>query len=73
MIERNQIFVNGKWVESAGTGVITVINPATEEPFATVPRGSAEDVDQLAQSAPSTSSGLRAGRDRADVAGAVQP
>ncbi len=36
VIERNQIFVNGKWLESSGTDVITVINPATEEPVATV-------------------------------------
>lgn len=51
MIERNQILINGKWVESSGDGVLTVINPATEEPIATVPRGSAEDVDQAAQAA----------------------
>ena len=51
MIERNQILVNGKWVESSGDGVLTVINPATEEPLATVPRGSAEDVDHAARAA----------------------
>lgn len=51
MIERKQILVNGKWVESLGDGVLTVINPATEEPFATVPRGSAEDVDHAARAA----------------------
>jgi aldehyde dehydrogenase (NAD+) len=51
MIERKQILVNGKWVESLGDGVLTVINPATEEPFATGPRGSAEDVDHAARAA----------------------
>ena len=51
MIERNQILVNGKWVESSGDGVLTVLNPATEEPLATVPRGSAEDVDRAARAA----------------------
>ncbi|OGA37675.1 MAG: hypothetical protein A3G24_08905 [Betaproteobacteria bacterium RIFCSPLOWO2_12_FULL_62_13] len=51
VIKRNQIFIDGKWVNSSGCDVITVINPATEEPIATVPRGSAEDVDRAAQAA----------------------
>jgi len=51
MIERNQIFINGKWADSSGRDVITVINPATEEPIATVPRGTAEDADRAAQAA----------------------
>lgn len=51
MIERNQIFINGKWADSSGHDVITVINPATEEPLATVPRGTAEDADRAVQAA----------------------
>ncbi|MFC5833948.1 aldehyde dehydrogenase family protein [Nonomuraea insulae] len=51
MIERDTIFIDGKWVESAGAGTLTVVNPATEEPIATVPRGHAEDVDRAARSA----------------------
>jgi len=51
VIERHQIFVNGKWLESSGTDVIAVINPATEEPIAAVPGGSAEDVDRAARAA----------------------
>jgi len=51
MIERKQIFIDGQWVDSAGREVITVINPATEEPFATVPRGTADDVDRAARAA----------------------
>ena len=51
MIEHKQIFIDGKWVDSSGTDVLTVINPVTEEPIATVPRGSAEDVDRAAQAA----------------------
>ena len=50
MIERRQIFIDGKWVDSSGTGVIDVINPATEELYATVPRGSADDVDRAVRS-----------------------
>ncbi len=51
MIERDTIFIDGKWVGSAGTGTLTVVNPATEEPIATVPRGDADDVDRAAQAA----------------------
>ena len=51
MIERNDIFIDGKWVPSSGTDVLTVINPATEEEIATVPRGTAEDVDRAVQAA----------------------
>lgn len=51
MIERDTIFVDGKWIESAGTGTITVVNPATEEAIASVPLGDAADVDQAAQAA----------------------
>ncbi|MFP3606440.1 aldehyde dehydrogenase family protein [Paraburkholderia sp. SIMBA_053] len=51
MIERKQIFIGGRWIDSTGTGTITVVNPATEEPIATVPRGSVEDVDRAVQAA----------------------
>ena len=51
MIERDTIFIDGKWVGSAGTGTLTVVNPATEEPIAAVPRGHADDVDRAAQAA----------------------
>ena len=51
MIERKQIFINNQWVPSSGTGVLTVMNPVTEQPIATVPRGTAEDVDLAAKAA----------------------
>ncbi|WP_284748305.1 aldehyde dehydrogenase family protein [Amycolatopsis sp. RTGN1] len=51
MIERDQIFINGKWVPSAGTDVIEVVNPVTEEAVVTIPRGTAADVDAAAQAA----------------------
>jgi aldehyde dehydrogenase (NAD+) len=53
MIERNAIFINGEWQDSAGEDVITVINPATEEPLATIPCGSVTDVDAAATAAAS--------------------
>ena len=51
MIERNMIFIDGQWVPSSGSEVLTVINPATEEAIATVPRGTADDVDRAAKAA----------------------
>lgn len=51
MIERNQIFINGTWVDSTTTDVIEVVNPATEDVIATVPRGTPEDVDRAVRAA----------------------
>jgi aldehyde dehydrogenase (NAD+) len=51
VIDRAEIFTNGEWHRSAGAGVITVINPATEEPLATIPSGTSADVDQAAGAA----------------------
>ena len=51
MIERKQIFIGGRWVDSTSREVLTVVNPYTEEPIAHVPRGSAEDVDRAVQAA----------------------
>jgi aldehyde dehydrogenase (NAD+) len=41
----NAMFVAGAWVPSAGAGLLEVINPATEDVLATVPAGTAEDVE----------------------------
>ncbi|MFD7776483.1 aldehyde dehydrogenase family protein [Streptomyces sp. NPDC059753] len=51
MIERDQIFINGKWVPSAGADVLEVINPVTEEVVVTVPAGTPADVDAAAEAA----------------------
>ena len=51
VIERDTIFVDGEWIESKGDGVIAVTNPYTEEPFATVPDGTADDVDRAVNAA----------------------
>jgi acyl-CoA reductase-like NAD-dependent aldehyde dehydrogenase len=51
MIQRNDILIGGRWVPSLGNDCLTVINPATEEPLATIPRGVAEDVDRAARAA----------------------
>lgn len=51
MIERDQIYINGAWVPSTGTEVLTVINPVTEEAVATIPAGTVEDVDKAVKAA----------------------
>jgi aldehyde dehydrogenase (NAD+) len=51
MIEKKNIFINGEWVPSDGKEALTVVNPTTEEPIATVPRGTAKDVDRAARAA----------------------
>lgn len=45
------LFIDGGWRDPAGTDVIEVINPATEEVLATVPAGTAADVDAAVRAA----------------------
>jgi betaine-aldehyde dehydrogenase len=40
-----KLFIGGEWVAPAGTGIIEVISPATEEVIATVPDGTEADID----------------------------
>jgi aldehyde dehydrogenase (NAD+) len=51
VIEREHLYIDGTWIRSAGQDVIGVINPATEETIASVPRGAPEDVDRAAMAA----------------------
>jgi aldehyde dehydrogenase (NAD+) len=51
MIERKDIFIDGAWVPSSANGFLTVTNPATEQPVAVVPRGTAVDAERAAQAA----------------------
>ena len=46
-----RFYINGKWIESTSSKELTVINPATEEPIATIALGSAKDVDDAVASA----------------------
>lgn len=50
-LDREDIFVDGTWRRSAGSDRITLVNPATEEPFATIPSGTVADVDAAANAA----------------------
>jgi 1-pyrroline dehydrogenase len=46
-----QNFVGGEWVDAAEGGTMEVLNPATGETIATVPRGSQADVDRAVAAA----------------------
>jgi aldehyde dehydrogenase (NAD+) len=41
-----QFFIDGQWVSPATARTLAVIDPATEQPFAEISLGSAEDVDR---------------------------
>jgi betaine-aldehyde dehydrogenase len=45
VIDRDKLYINGKWQSSAGTGVLEVINSTTEEVMGRVPDGTVQDAD----------------------------
>jgi len=45
MANDDKLYIDGAWVPSTGTGTIDVIDSVTEEVMASVPAGSAADVD----------------------------
>ena len=47
----NKFYINGKWIDPEGRETLEVINPATEQAFATVSLGTAVDVDVAAKAA----------------------
>jgi aldehyde dehydrogenase (NAD+) len=51
MMETNRFYINGRWVEPTTSTVLDVIDPATEEPVATVALGGPEDVDRAVAAA----------------------
>ena len=51
MLVRDKIFVGGSWIPSDGNGTIEVVNSTTEEVMATIPEGTASDVDKAARAA----------------------
>lgn len=51
MLNYNKQFINGEWVDSDSKSTIEVINPATEEAFATVAAGNKADVDKAVAAA----------------------
>lgn len=47
----NKFYINGEWVQPADRATLDVINPATEEAFATISMGTANDVHAAALAA----------------------
>src|SRR3989449_1313110 len=50
-VSKHQNLVGGEWVDAAGGKTMEVLNPATGETIAEVPRASAADVDRAVQAA----------------------
>jgi aldehyde dehydrogenase (NAD+) len=51
MKDHRQFYIDGKWVNPSQSRDFSVINPATEEPIATISLGSAADVDRAVAAA----------------------
>ncbi len=49
--DRNELYIDGEWVRPAGSDVIEVINPATEQVLGVVPSASDADVDAAVSAA----------------------
>ncbi len=47
----NNFYIDGTWVEPVARDTLDVINPATEEAFASISMGNAEDVDRASNAA----------------------
>ncbi len=50
-VTQHKMFVGGEWVESTSGETMEVLNPATGEVIAEVPRGTAEDVERAVRAA----------------------
>lgn len=51
MLHKTDFYINGGWVAPVAANDCAVINPATEQAFATISLGSAEDVDRAVMAA----------------------
>ena len=51
LLDRTALYIDGRWVASAGLGRIDVLNPATEEVIAQVADGTPADVDRAVAAA----------------------
>ncbi|HSL67470.1 MAG TPA: aldehyde dehydrogenase family protein, partial [Actinomycetota bacterium] len=50
-IKRHDLFIGGQWVQSSGEETLPVVNPATGDAIAEIPRGTEEDVDRAVAAA----------------------
>jgi aldehyde dehydrogenase (NAD+) len=51
MRDLRKFYIDGQWVAPRGKKTLDVVNPATEEPFAVIALGTAEDVDRAVSAA----------------------
>lgn len=51
VLDCTKFLIGGEWVDTSARETFTVINPATEQPFATIALGNAQDVDQAVKAA----------------------
>ncbi len=51
MTNHARFYIDGAWVTPRGDQTLAVIDPATEEPCATITLGNAEDVDRAVAAA----------------------
>jgi aldehyde dehydrogenase (NAD+) len=51
MAHELEFFINGSWVPPVSTARAQLIDPSTEQPFATIAMGNAEDVDRAVRAA----------------------
>ncbi len=56
MTRTHQFYIGGEWVDPIAPSFVDVINPATEEPVATLAIGTAADVDRAVAAAKRPSS-----------------
>jgi aldehyde dehydrogenase (NAD+) len=52
-----KLLIDGKWIDAAGGGTIPVVSPSSGQPFASIARGQAEDIDQAVKAARKTLDG----------------
>ena len=73
MQEYHQFYINGEWVDPVTPQTLEVINPATEQPFATISMGTAADVEKAvaAASAAFDSFSQTSVAERVDLLGAI--
>lgn len=50
-MQKHQLYVNSKYIDSTGNEWIDIINPATEEVISQIPKGNEEDVDKAVEAA----------------------
>ncbi len=55
---RNQLFINGEWLDSRSSEWFATVDPATEETITEVPRGNAADIDAAVHAADAAMRGV---------------